>query len=360
MPCGMRVKAAADGESKAATRTGRAELTFELNCYRPSPSSPDRSFPPRPQSAIRNPQFGKVARGGGPLHQRELLTCYHSNVIRLIPRFSSLSTVLIAALLSASSVRAQDEQANPPQVTAAPQADNPSPLNPKALPAVGNFPGVTERSLPRNVWADQKHIWGAPFRRGSYRLAFILPFAAGATALIATDAKVSGELTERPPGTGFDVSNGISHMGSAGAVIGFPAACYAISRLTHKETMRETSLLAFEALADSGIVAGVLKAASQRERPATLHGVPIDNARGRFWAGGADFPSGHAISMWTLASVFSERYPDKPAMKYAAYGLAGLVSVSRLTARQHFPSDILVGSVLGYLIGHYVVRAHRK
>jgi hypothetical protein len=59
-----------------------------------------------------------------------------------------------------------------------------------------------------------------------------------------------------------------------------------------------------------------------------------------------------------LASVFASRYPDKPAVKYGACGLAALISASRLTARRHFPSDVLVGGVFGYLIGRYVVRAH--
>ncbi len=278
----------------------------------------------------------------------------------MIPRFSSLPKILIPILLATMSAHAEEEQVRTAQVTAAQHAGSPDPLDPKAPPAIGRSPGVTERSLPQNIWADQKNIWRAPLRRSSYRPAFILPFVASAAALIATDAKVGRELTERPGGRGFDVSNGISHVGSAGAVIGFPAAWYAFGRLTDRETMRETSLLAFEALADSGIVAGVLKVVSQRERPATPGGVPVDNARGRFWAGGADFPSGHALSMWALASVFSGRYPDKPAVRYAAYGLAGLVSASRLTSRQHFPSDVLVGSILGYLIGHYVVRSHRR
>ncbi|HMD21032.1 MAG TPA: phosphatase PAP2 family protein, partial [Alloacidobacterium sp.] len=35
------------------------------------------------------------------------------------------------------------------------------------------------------------------------------------------------------------------------------------------------------------------------------------------------------------------------------------VSVSRVLARQHFPSDVIVGSTFGYLIGDYVFR-HRS
>jgi membrane-associated phospholipid phosphatase len=134
---------------------------------------------------------------------------------------------------------------------------------------------------------------------------------------------------------------------------------YGIARLTHNEQMRTTALLSFEALADAGIVQEILKATTQRERPTQNSGRElINDGRGKFWAGGQSFPSGHAMSAWALASVLASRYRDKPAVKYGAYGLAALVSVARLPARQHFPSDVLVGSVFGFLIGHYVARSH--
>ena len=44
----------------------------------------------------------------------------------------------------------------------------------------------------------------------------------------------------------------------------------------------------------------------------------------------------------------------------AVYGLATGVSVSRVLAEQHFPSDVLIGSAAGWLIGHYVYRAHHN
>jgi len=42
-----------------------------------------------------------------------------------------------------------------------------------------------------------------------------------------------------------------------------------------------------------------------------------------------------------------------------AYGLAAGVSAARVLARQHFPSDVLVGSAVGWMIGRYVVHKHR-
>jgi membrane-associated phospholipid phosphatase len=40
------------------------------------------------------------------------------------------------------------------------------------------------------------------------------------------------------------------------------------------------------------------------------------------------------------------------------YGLASLVSVSRVRARQHFPSDVLVGSVIGNLVAQNIYSRH--
>jgi len=40
----------------------------------------------------------------------------------------------------------------------------------------------------------------------------------------------------------------------------------------------------------------------------------------------------------------------------AAYGLAGFLAGSRVSSRKHFPSDVLVGAALGYLIGRRVVK----
>ena len=45
-------------------------------------------------------------------------------------------------------------------------------------------------------------------------------------------------------------------------------------------------------------------------------------------------------------------------MKFLSYGMASVVSVSRIDAKQHFPSDVLVGAAIGYLTSEYVYRKH--
>ena len=61
-----------------------------------------------------------------------------------------------------------------------------------------------------------------------------------------------------------------------------------------------------------------------------------------------------------MATVVAHEYHDNRAVQVAAYGLATAVSVSRFTGRNHYISDVLVGSALGYGIGRYVYRTHHR
>lgn len=55
------------------------------------------------------------------------------------------------------------------------------------------------------------------------------------------------------------------------------------------------------------------------------------------------------MGTWGLASA--HEYPHNRPLKWTAYGLAVSISLLRIPARKHFPSDVLVGGTLGYLIG---------
>jgi len=131
------------------------------------------------------------------------------------------------------------------------------------------------------------------------------------------------------------------------------AAFYLVGRTNHNARARETGLLAAEALLDTGIVVAALKTVSQRQRP------PVDHASGEFFDRGTSFPSGHAANAWALATVVAKEYGQhRPLVRFGAYGIATAVSLSRYTGTNHFLSDILIGSAIGYGIGSYVYREH--
>jgi membrane-associated phospholipid phosphatase len=57
-------------------------------------------------------------------------------------------------------------------------------------------------------------------------------------------------------------------------------------------------------------------------------------------------PSGHTIISWAIATPFAEEY-DAPWL----YGIAGVTNLARVGSRQHWVSDTVAGSLLGYAIG---------
>ncbi len=213
---------------------------------------------------------------------------------------------------------------------------------------------TTEKNFLSNILRDQKGIWTAPFHWQQRDAKWIAPLLLSTGALIVTDRRTSGALVSHGDNLSrLRISKDISYLGSAYATGGTAALFYIAGRLKHDKRAKETGLLAAEAFLNSGILVQALKVASQRQRP------PIDNSSGEFFDGGSSFPSGHAISAWSVATVIAEEYgPRHPAVRYSAYALAIAVGISRYTGRKHFLSDVLVGSAIGYGIGRYVYHQH--
>jgi len=184
---------------------------------------------------------------------------------------------------------------------------------------------------------------------------------AGATAgLIRIDRPVGQRLTDDPPGTGYAVSRRVGKFSSAAANLGVAGGFYLFGRWRGEERPTTTGLLGLKALANSAIIVHSLKAFTQRPRPGNGAGYPNHNSDGEFFNGGNSSPSGHSAGAWALAIVVAHQYRHHRWVPLTAYGLAGFVAASRVPARKHFVSDIVVGSGLGFLIGRYVVNTRQQ
>lgn len=267
------------------------------------------------------------------------------NILRL-KRARRAATLCVLILLFAWSASAQSKpQASPPGAQPSPTPEA------KSTPAPSPTPTL-ERRFFRNVLHDQGAIWTSPFHAGRGDVKWLAPLGLSAAVLFATDRHTGAAMLEGGDNsTRLRISRDISRGGSLYTTGGIAAAFYLIGRGTHNARARETGLLGAEALVDSGIVVQVLKTMSRRQRP------PTDHASGEFFSGGSSFPSGHSISTWSLATVIAKEYGrHRPLVQVGVYGLATAVSMSRFTGRNHFLSDVLVGSALGYGIGRYVYR----
>ncbi|HEV7375426.1 MAG TPA: phosphatase PAP2 family protein [Pyrinomonadaceae bacterium] len=211
-----------------------------------------------------------------------------------------------------------------------------------------------ERRFLTNILRDQRAIWTSPFNIERGDAKWLVPFGLSTAALLATDHRSASELAENGDNQNrLKISRYISRGGSFYTTGGITAAFYLIGRASGNARARETGLLGAESLIDSGIVAQALKLTTQRPRPRE------DDASGEFFDGGNAFPSGHATSAWSLATVVAYEYGQhRPLVRFGAYGLATAVSLSRYTGRNHFLSDVFVGSAIGYGIGRYVYRTH--
>src|SRR6266446_2152265 len=216
--------------------------------------------------------------------------------------------------------------------------------------------GVTDPGqCLKDVGHDQVGIWTSPLRIKPRDAFWLVPFAAATGVALHYDAQAQQELGIDK--TRIDASNTISDVGLYGSM-GGAGGLYLLGLTTHNSHLAETGRLGAEAIANALLVVAVLKLATNRERPDEGDG------RGGFWPHGTrnyeadgSFSSGHAIATWAFAEVIASEYPSKP-VQFSAYAFALAISASRVTARRHFPSDVIVGSTFGYLIGRYVVHHH--
>ena len=195
-----------------------------------------------------------------------------------------------------------------------------------------------------NVLDDQRFIWTSPLRLHLQDAEWITPLIGITAGLMVTDRAASHEITrDSHPRISNDFSN--AGLGMFGLTAG---AMYITGIRTGNDHLHETGLLSMEAGVDALGVDEALKYAFLRQRP--YEGTGAGNF---FQSGGSSFPSTHATTAFALATVMAYEYPG-PMTKFLAYGTATAISLARVGAQQHFPSDVFVGAAMGYLIGRSV------
>ncbi len=213
---------------------------------------------------------------------------------------------------------------------------------------------VTLGGTPKRILNDQKVIWTSPLHLRPQDAMWLVPLSVSTALLINSDQHTMNSaihLNASQQKTADNVSTA-----SVAAIGAIPASTYLWSLANHAPQAHETGLLAGEALANSLVVNEALKLVFRRDRPL------VNDAKGNFFNSNisdSSFPSNHAVSAWSMAAVIGDEYRGW-LPRTLVYGLASTVSVSRVLSYQHFPSDVLVGSATGWLIGHYVYKAHHN
>src|SRR3954468_6660930 len=193
---------------------------------------------------------------------------------------------------------------------------------------------------------DQRSFWLAPAHFHKQDLEWIVPFAGITAGFVEGDSWISKQIPFGEVNRSKTFSNYATY-----SLIGTGAGSFLLGHIKNDDQMSEAGLLSGEAAINSTAISYFIKNVARRERPYEQNGA------GSFFQSGSSFPSEHAAIAWSIASVIAHEYPGT-LTKILAYGLATGVSATRVTGQQHFPSDVIVGSALGWYFGRQVYRAH--
>ena len=131
---------------------------------------------------------------------------------------------------------------------------------------------------------------------------------------------------------------------------------WGIGYLRKNRTWQQAGIDGVLAHALAGLATQILKHLIGRPRPRWTHQEAFEF--GPSWQGGLDaFPSGHASASFAVAAVLARSFPEWRGLWY---GGALFVGMARVVGGSHFPTDVLGGAVLGFLIGYVWARALKE
>lgn len=180
-------------------------------------------------------------------------------------------------------------------------------------------------------------------------------------ALIASAAAVVSFLFDGMAGH-IPQSVDMDMAAQAGSILGnglflgsISIALYIAGRYSNRDIIKDLGSRALTAVIASGALVHVLKAAFERPRPshategmATLLNNPsLFDFTGRF----NSMPSGHTVTAFAFAYVAARRFPKFAPLFYI---LAAFVAASRVHLGSHYPSDVVIGALVGIGIGWVV------
>ncbi len=234
-------------------------------------------------------------------------------------------------------------KAGPDKSTSSSPTDAPSEVKAASKTSEGKELGLVGRFVD-----DQRRIWTAPAGLRFSDTQWLVPLSGLTAGLMVTDSDFNRSLSHNPKT--ISRYNNLSNA-SVAALVGGAGGMWLLGHARHNEHWTETGFLSGEAALNSLVVVEGMKYSFGRQRPDEGIG------NGEFFKGGTSFPSEHAAAAWSVAGVVAHEYPGT-FTKILAYGLASLVDISRIKAQKHFPSDVVVGTVIGNLVAQNIYSRH--
>jgi membrane-associated phospholipid phosphatase len=212
-----------------------------------------------------------------------------------------------------------------------------------------NLPAVNPPVRPlKNPWPEFR--WRV---EQSFSDTPTLPQWAKGTAL-AGGAILSGALLDKPVDrfmnkhAGASITKAWNNVGKATPLVLAGAAAGAVA--FGDSRMQNMGIISLESVVGAAALSIATKNLVNRARPRDELGQWSRSPN----RSDASFPSNHATVAFAAVTPFAQEY-DAPWL----YGVAAVGSLGRTAGRQHWVSDVVAGSALGYVVGSWLWHTQR-
>ncbi|HEX9659801.1 MAG TPA: phosphatase PAP2 family protein [Rhodothermales bacterium] len=131
-----------------------------------------------------------------------------------------------------------------------------------------------------------------------------------------------------------------------------PIAIFAAATATGDSKLQDAAFTSVQAIVYASAVTSILKEAAGRHRPEEGAGA----RRFEPFSGHHSAPSGHATIAFALLTPWIYYY-DHPAT-YSLMILGVGTSLSRIALDQHWPTDVITGGAIGFLMARFLSKRH--
>jgi len=144
--------------------------------------------------------------------------------------------------------------------------------------------------------------------------------------------------------------------------LAIPAGMGTVGLIKNNDQLLRNACVTFAAIGVNSAITLAMKYSFNRTRPYITYPDIVKKSKG----GSPSFPSGHTSMAFSTATSLSLEYP-KWYVIVPAYTWAGTVGYSRMYLGVHYPSDVLVGALIGsgsawvtYLVNKKLYKKSRK
>lgn len=181
-------------------------------------------------------------------------------------------------------------------------------------------------------------------------------FLLGTSGLLFLTIRHDAELTHEFSKVGSHsrlLVRAVEEMGNVRSVRPFAGVLFLGSLLTDNQRFQDAAFTSLESVVLANLITSGLKTAFGRARPFQDKGA-IDF---RPFSGNTSFPSGHATTAFAFVTPWLMYYPNAftPGLLILGAGTA----FTRLITRNHWFSDVLAGSAIGFSTAFVLTRRHQ-